>query len=103
MIVYNITCKVRWDILDGWLSWQLNEQVPATLATRLFDDYRLYRLLEQDEDEGPTFVIQFLTSSLERFQQFTSDVEPRLKQMEWDKWGNGFITFRTLMETVSAH
>jgi uncharacterized protein DUF4286 len=103
MIVYNITCKVHWEILDGWLSWQLNEQVPATLATGLFDDYRLYRLLEQDEDEGPTFVIQFLTSSLERFQRFTSDFEPGLKQTGWDKWGNGSIVFRTLMETVSAH
>jgi hypothetical protein len=103
MIVYNITCKVRWEILDGWLSWQLNEQVPATLATGLFDDYRLYRLLEQDEDDGPTFVIQFLTSSLERFQRFTSDFEPGLKQTGWDKWGNGFIAFSTLMETVSVH
>jgi hypothetical protein len=100
MIVYNITCKVRWEILEGWLSWQLEEQVPATLGTGLFDDYRLYRLLEQDEEEGPTFVIQFLTSTLQRFQQFASQFEPGLKQAGWDKWGDGFIAFRTLMETV---
>jgi hypothetical protein len=103
MIVYNITCKVRWEILEGWLSWQLEEQVPATLATGLFDDYRLYRLLEQDEKEGPTFVIQFYTSSRQRFDQFISQFEPGLKQEGWDKWGDGFIAFRTLMETVSVH
>jgi Domain of unknown function (DUF4286) len=100
MIVYNITCKVRWEIMEGWLNWQLGEQVPATLATGLFDDYRLYRLLEQDEEEGPTFVIQFLTSSRERYLRFSSEFEPRLKQAGWDKWGNGFIAFRTLMESV---
>jgi hypothetical protein len=100
MIVYNITCKVRWEIMEGWLIWQLEEHVPATLATGLIDDYRLYRLLEQDEEEGPTFVIQFLTTSRELYQRFSSEFEPGLKQAGWDKWGNGFIAFRTLMESV---
>ncbi|HET6254464.1 MAG TPA: DUF4286 family protein [Puia sp.] len=100
MIVYNITCKVRWDILKGWLIWQLEEQIPATLATGLFDDYRLYRLLEQDEEEGPTFVVQFFTGSAERFRRFASEFESGLKQAGWEKWGDGFIAFRTLMESV---
>jgi hypothetical protein len=100
MIVYNITCKVRWEILEGWLSWQLEEQVPATLATGLFDDHRFYRLLEQDEEEGPTFVIQFLTGSRERYDRFSSEFEQGLQQVGWEKWGNGFIAFRTLMESV---
>jgi hypothetical protein len=100
MIVYNITCKVRWQILEGWLAWQLEEQVPAALATGLWDDYRLYRLLEQDEEEGPTFVIQLLTTTRERYERFSSEFEPGLKQAGWNKWGDGFIAFRTLMESV---
>lgn len=100
MIVYNITCKVRWEILEGWLSWELKEQVPAILATGLFDDYRLYRLLEQDEEEGPTFVFQFLTSSRERYLRFSSEFETGLKQAGWDKWGDGVIALRTLMESM---
>ena len=100
MIVYNISCKVRWDILEEWLTWQLGEQIPAMLATRLFDDYQLYRLLEQDEEEGPTFVIQLFTSSTERYDQFMTQFAPALQQAAWDKWGNGFIAFRTLMELV---
>jgi hypothetical protein len=100
MIVYNITCKVGWDILERWLVWQLEEQIPATLATGLVDDYKLYRLLEQDEEEGPTFVIQFLTTSRERYHQFSTEFEPVLRQAGWEKWGDGFIAFRTLMESV---
>jgi hypothetical protein len=100
MIVYNITSKVRWDILEAWLAWQLEEQIPAILATELFDDYQLYRLLEQDEDEGPTFVIQFFTTSLERYNQFLTEFAPALQQTGWDKWGNGFISFRTLLQSV---
>lgn len=100
MIVYNITCKVRWDILEEWLGWQLTEQIPATLATGFFDGHRLYRLLEQEEEEGPTFVIQFLTSSLDRYQRFATEFESGLKQAGWTKWGNGYIAFRTLMESI---
>ncbi len=100
MIVYNITCKVRWEILEGWLTWQLDEQIPATLATGLMDAYKLFRLLDQDEEEGPTFVIQFLTSNRERYDRFIAEFEPALRKSGWDKWGDRFIAFRTLMESV---
>jgi hypothetical protein len=86
--------------MDDWLGWQMVEQIPATLKTGLFDSYQLYRLLEQDEEEGPTFVIQFLTSNLERYEQFLIGFAPVLQQAGWDKWGNSFIAFRTLMERV---
>jgi hypothetical protein len=99
-IVYNITIKVRWDILEEWLAWQLEEQIPAVLSTELFDSHRAYRLLEQEEDEGPTFVIQYFTSSMERYQQFMAEFAPGLQQKGWDKWGNGFIAFHTAMSAL---
>jgi Domain of unknown function (DUF4286) len=101
-IVYNITTRVRWDILQDWLAWQLEEQIPAVLATRLFDDHSLYRLLEQDEEEGPTFILQYSTSSLDRYQQFMMDFAPALQQKGWDRWGNAFIAFRTVMSALDA-
>jgi hypothetical protein len=100
MIVYNITSKVRWEIMEGWLSWQVEEQIPAVLGTGLFDNYQLYRLLEQDEAEGPTFVVQFFTGDLESYQRFMIEFAPALQQAGWDKWGDRFISFRTLMELL---
>ena len=100
MIVYNITTKVRWDILEGWLEWQLEEHIPAILATGSFDAHQFYRLLEQDEEEGPTFVSQFFSTSLERYELFVKTFAPVLQQAGWDKWGNGFIAFRTLLQSV---
>src|SRR5258708_39672639 len=99
-IVYNVTIKVRWDILEEWLVWQLKEQIPAVLSTSLFDGHQFYRLLEQDEEEGPTFVVQYFTSSLQRYRQFMIEFAPALQQQGWDKWGSGFIAFRTLMGSV---
>ena len=101
-IVYNSTIKVRWEILEGWLAWQLEEQIPAVLGTSLFDDHRFYRLLEQEEEEGPTFVVQYFTSSLERYQRFMIEFAPALQQEGWDKWGDGFIAFRTIMSSLET-
>lgn len=102
MIVYNITSKVRWEIMEGWLSWQVGEQIPAILKTGSFDKYQLYRLLDQDEEEGPTFVIQFFTSNVERYRQFMIEFAQALQDAGWDKWGNNVISFRTLMEDIQA-
>ena len=100
MIVYNITNRVRWDIMEDWLSWQIEEQIPAFLRTGLFDNYQLHRLLDQDEEEGPTFVIQLFTSNLDRYEQFLIESAPEIQQTARDKWGDGFIAFRTLMEQI---
>jgi hypothetical protein len=100
MIVYNITNKVRWHIVEAWLQWQVEEQVPAVLATGLFDGHRLYKLLEQDEEEGPTFVIQYNTSSVERYERFAAEYAQQFQLEGWRKWGDGFIAFRTLMESL---
>jgi hypothetical protein len=100
MIVYNVTYKVRWSILDKWLAWQKDKHIAAHMATGLFDEYRIFRLLEQDEEEGPTYIVQYFTTSLDRYRQFTIEFVPGLQRVSWDKWGDGFIAFRTLMETV---
>jgi hypothetical protein len=97
IIVYNVTFKVLWKIADAWLEWQKNEHIPAHLATGSFDDYKIYRLLDQDEEEGPTFIIQYFTDSEERYQDFLIASAPALQQQAWGKWGEGFIAFRTLM------
>lgn len=98
--VYNITCKVRWNIVERWLIWQKIEHIPAHLATGCFDDYKLYQLLDQDEEEGPTFVIQYLTDSEERYRAFIIAHAEALQQQSWGKWGDGFIAFRTLMNAL---
>jgi hypothetical protein len=86
--------------MEGWLAWQMDEQIPAILKTGLFDSHQLFHLLDQDEEEGPTFVIQFFTSHLERYEQYIIEFAPAIQQAAWDKWGDRFIAFRTLMERL---
>jgi len=100
MIVYNITMKVNLDIVNEWIEWQLHEHIPEIMATKLFDDYKMYRLLEQDEEDGITFTIQYFTSSAERYQQYISSFAPLLREKAFAKWGDQFTGFRSIMEAV---
>jgi len=100
MIVYNVTVKVNWKILEKWLEWEIGEDIPAVLATGLFDDYKFFRLLEQDEEEGPTFIVQYFTRSLENYQKYIMEFAPARQETGRNKWGDGFIAFRTLMQLV---
>jgi Domain of unknown function (DUF4286) len=100
MLVYNITLKVENSIAAEWLQWQKDEHIPEVMATGLFDSYKFFRLLEQDETEGPTYIVQYFTTSKERYQQYINEYATGLRSKANNKWGNRFVGFRTLMELV---
>jgi hypothetical protein len=101
MIAYNITIKLLPQIEKEWVAWQRNEHIPEMLASGCFTDYKLYRLLEQDESDGLTYIIQLFSSSLSQYQAYIDNYAGALRQKALDKWGNRFIAFRTVMQVVS--
>jgi hypothetical protein len=61
----------------------------------------MFRLLEQDDTEGLTFVIQYFSPSLENYYRYIEEFAPVLRKKALDKWGARFIAFRTIMEVVN--
>jgi hypothetical protein len=100
MLVYNISIKVNHAILSDWIKWQTEEHIPEIMATALFDEYKFFRLLETDETEGPTFVIQYFTNARKNYDEYILKHATQLRKKALQKWGNGFIAFRTLLESV---
>ncbi len=101
MIVYNISMKVTPQIEAEWIDWQKQEHIPDIMATGLFTEYKFFRLLEQDETEGITYVIQYFSASLENYKQYINAFAPALREKALAKWGNQFIAFRTIMQVVN--
>jgi hypothetical protein len=100
VIVYNITIKIESQIEKEWVSWQKQEHIPEILATGLFNDGRLFRLLNQEEEEGITYVVQYFTSSLEKYNCYIEKHASKLRKKANEKWGQQFVAFRTLMQLV---
>ena len=99
-VIYNVTIKVEASIADAWLHWLLNEHIPEIMQTGCFTDKRVVRLLEVDDSEGPTYAIQYSAASKADYNRFIEMHAPRMRQKSYDKWGDRFIAFRSIMEVI---
>ncbi len=101
MIVYNITVKIEAGIEAEWLQWQKEEHIPEIMATGLFSEYKFFKLLDVDDTDGPTFVVQYFAPSRTEYDRYISEHAPALRQRAHAVWGNRFVAFRTIMEVVN--
>ena len=101
MLIYNVTTQVTWSIHDAWLAWMQEVHIPEVMATGCFEKYQLVRLLETDEEEGPTYAVQYYAQGRPQYETYISRYSPALRQKTLDAWGNQFMAFRSLMETVA--
>src|SRR5437868_3209868 len=74
MIVFNNTIKVHPDIEQDWLQWQKEEHIPETMRSGHFTAYKIFRLLEQDDSEGSTYVIQYTAPGIEQYQRYLDEL-----------------------------
>lgn len=100
MFIYNVTIKINWAIHDEWLQWLKEVHAPEVKATGCFSSYTIVRLREIDEEEGPTYAVQYFADSKSHYNRYISNYAAEKKQASFDKWGNNFMAFRTLMEIV---
>jgi hypothetical protein len=100
MIIYNVTIKVDTSISPGWFSWMKEEHIPDVIGTGCFTEYKMFRLLEVDDSEGATYVVQYFAESLEKYKGYIDQYANTLRKKLIDKWGDRVIAFRTLMELV---
>ena len=100
MLIYNITTKVENHIAEEWLQWQKEIYIPKILDTGLFYEYHIFKLLEQDETEGKTYVTQFYANNKEAYKKYIHHDYKILRSMSIEKWGNNYIDFESLLQTV---
>ena len=98
MIVYNVTMKVDKDAAAEWLKWMKEEHMPSLMDTGLFTDKHLFRLLEQDESEGLTYVAQYFCNNLDNYNEYINTHAPRLREISFRRFGSKFIAFRSIMQ-----
>ena len=100
MIIYNVTIKIVPEIEKTWVAWMKAEHIPDLMQTGLFTGYHLCRLLEQDETDGITFSVQYFCENKEAYDNYISAHAPLMRDKGFQKFGNQFIAFRTVMETI---
>lgn len=101
MLIYNITTKISWAIDEEWVRWMKEEHIPGIVDTGCFVDHRFVKLLETDETEGPTYATQFYANTRGDYERYIEMHATDLRNSAAAKWGDQFISFRSLMELVN--
>ena len=98
MIVYNVTINIDAEVHDAWLKWMKEEHIPHVMATGLFLDNRMLRVLS--DDEGFTYAIQYTCADMATYQRYRDEHAARLQAETQQHFGGQFAAFRTLLEVV---
>lgn len=101
MIIYNVTIKVQDEIKEDWLHWLKEEHIPDMINTGCFNKATVLQLLDIDDAEGPTYAIQYHTESKAMVNRYLENHAAGLRQRSFDRWGDKFIAFRSVMRVVN--
>lgn len=101
MLVYNITINLEEEVHYQWLDWMKRKHIPDVMATGLFTEYRLLRLLTPlPETKGPTYAVQYSCEKQEKLDKYQQQHAPRLQQEHIERFANKFVAFRTVLKEV---
>lgn len=99
MIVYNVTINVDADVAEEWLHWMKEVHIPDVMATGLFLDNRIMRILA-DEEGGLSYAIQYTCADMATYERYKAEHAPRLQAETQKRYSGHFAAFRTLLEVV---
>lgn len=97
MIIYNVTVNIDADVHDDWLNWMKDHHVPDVMATGMFLDAKISKIMAEEEG-GMSYSIQYLCESEELYEQYQDIHATRLQLDHVNRYRGKFVAFRTLLK-----
>lgn len=101
MLIYNVTIKVDRSIANEWLQWLQDEHIPEMYGSGCFIKHQVVKLVDADDDESVTYAVQYYTESQQQLDLYLDQHAKHLRQKGFERWGDRFIAFRTIMEVIN--
>ena len=100
VILYNVTVKVELEINNDWLEWMKTKHIPDVLATGMFFENRIYRVMEEDSSDGFTYAVQYSANNMTDYLRYQEEFAPALQKEHSDRYKDKFVAFRTTLREV---
>jgi hypothetical protein len=97
-IVYSVTVKPDRDIEMAYVDWLKNEHIAEVVATGCFDSFRFFKVLAEDESDGSSYNIQYVTTDMSRYFDYINMHAPLMRSKGREKFGEKFHAFRTVLK-----
>jgi hypothetical protein len=99
-IVYSVTVKPDQDIEQNYLQWLQEEHIQEVLTTGCFDSFRFFKVLAEDERDGSSYNIQYVTTDMSRYFDYINIHAPLMRSKGKEKFGEKFHAFRTVLKQL---
>ncbi len=84
MILYNITYNIDRDTDHEWMEWLRDYYIPKIMSTGYFKSYKVFRMLQAEEDNSINYAVQFFLESISDLNNFLEkeavDISARLQE-----------------------
>ncbi len=99
-VLYNVTVSIDIDAEKDWLQWMMETHIPEVMATGFFLENRICKVIDEHEEGGKTYAIQYTCSSMQDLIEYQRDCAPALQADHQNKFGGKFAAFRTILEII---
>jgi hypothetical protein len=99
MYIYNVTVKIDLDVKDLWIKWMKEVHIPMVMQTGCFLDYKMLRLM-LDEEDGDTYAIQYYVDSIEILEQYQKEHGPDLRNETEKIFKDRYVAIRSVLEVI---
>ena len=100
MILYNVTVNVDKSIEQDWLQWMKTTHIPEVMQSNMFDSYKIFRLLV-NEEQGNTYAVQYFAKSVQKVLTFQANYGEAMQQKVYQRYGDKALDFRTMLEQIN--
>lgn len=100
MFLYNVTVGIDKDVEQEWLQWIKDEHIPEIMDTGLFEHYKIYKVLH-DQDEGSvSYSVQYFALSIQQVTLYFEKFAPAILEKHRARFMDKHVAFMTLLEEV---
>jgi hypothetical protein len=100
MFVYNVTVSIDPSIEKDWVEWMKSTHVPQVMATGMFIEHKMLKLLTEVEDQGVTYAMQYLFDDMAKYDRYQAEFAPALQADHTSRYKDRFVAFRTVLQLI---
>ena len=100
MFLYNITFNIEPEIKDQWITWMKKEYLSFVMNTNLFSKVKFFRLLNETENQGFTYSVQFFSDSLDNVNEYLENSAQEIVDRHNLLFKYKHVSFMTILESV---
>ena len=103
MVIYNVTTHVEPSIEQEWLLWMRQIHIPKMLATQKFTNSKIYKVINEQDQGGISYAVQYYSDSQELLKQYFEKEAPLFNKEEKKSYSKAILYTEKAIDYAKAY